>query len=196
MNRLVDALLFRRDAVDLVTRLPISVTGEAVLEESVSFRQLLEALGDLILSRSEQRRLQGSPNIRRHLEEGYLPTISARDWENALKLARGRVAPDSGWWTVMVPATAGNVGLTIPQNDSRASAIALFNRSTTKASVLAYDPESGELSEIPGIAHCGPPSRGLCSPGLCHGCAPFQIYDKKTHAKGIKCICPDQSGEQ
>jgi hypothetical protein len=196
MNRLVDALLARRDAAQHVTRLLLTAAGEVVPEEFVSFRRLLETLGDSLLSPSEQRLLQNSRDVRDRLEEGVLPTISAPDWGQALELAQGRVAADSGWWTVMVPATSGQWGLAVPQNNSPVPGVALFTRPEANGGVLAYDPANGALSEISSEAHCGPPSRGLCDPGLCHGCAPFQVYDRKTRTKGIKCICPDQPGGQ
>jgi hypothetical protein len=183
MNRLVDALLARQEVIGLMTR-----------PDAVSFRELLDALGEAMLSRPEQERVFGAADLASRLEAGYLPVISAPDWEHAISLAQGPTATESGWWTVMIPAPDGRSGVTVPQDSSASPRLALFTGASGRAGVLAYDPALGEIGEYPGEAHCGPPSRGLCDPGVCRGCTAFPIYDRKTRSMAIKCMCPDQVG--
>lgn len=182
MNRLINALLASQEVIGLITR-----------PDTVSFRELLDALGEAMLSSPEQERVFGTADLASRLEAGYLPVISAPDWKHALSLAQGPAATESGWWTVMIPAPDGRAGVTVPQDSSESSKLALFTGASRRVRVLAYDPALGEIREYPGEAHCGPPSRGLCDPGVCRGCTASPVYDRKTHSMAIKCTCPDQA---
>jgi hypothetical protein len=182
MNRLLDALLIRQDLIGLMRG-----------RDAVSFRELLDTLGEAMLTNPEQERIFSTAALADRLEAGYLPLISAPDWEHALSLVRSPAGTESGWWTVMIPAPDGRRGVTVPQNGDLRSRVALFTGTPGDVRVLAYDPALGEIGEYPGEAHCGPPSRGICDPGVCHGCAPVPVYDRKTGSMAIKCICPDQA---
>jgi hypothetical protein len=181
MNRLVDALLANRGVIGVVVR-----------PDSVSFSELLNRLGDAILDGPEQDRILGDPDLRSGLDAGFLPLISASEWERALSLARTGAAAGPGWRTVMIPALDGRSGLTIPEDSSARTLVALFTGSPGDVRVIAYDPVNGRLLEFAGQAHCGPPSRGDCFPGVCGGCYSSQVYDKKTGSIAIECRCPDQ----
>jgi hypothetical protein len=190
MNRLVEAVLAQPEVVRLATRELVTSDGTVVMADSTDFGELLDRLGDAMLSPAEQARLGDETRYR--LAASYLPTIRAAEWEQALSLAEGRGATAAGCWTVMVPSADGRSGLTIPENGTPAELVALFTGPPGDARVIAYDPARDEITETPPGAHCTTPSRGRCDPGSCSGCAPFEVYDKKTKAKGIRCLCPDQ----
>ena len=180
MNRLVNALLARPHVIDL-----------AVQRGAAPFELLRQGLGDALLSVQEWESIAHDSRLLDPLSTGYLPIITAPDWDGALSLTEGRTVGGSGWWTVMIPATTGQVGLTIPQDSSNAGLIAMFSGPADTARVLVYDPASGSLTRAPGEAHCAAPSRGLCAPGICGGCAARKVYDEATRSIGIKCQCPD-----
>jgi hypothetical protein len=181
VNRLVKALIERPHIIE-----------QAAGQEEVRFGQLLDALGDALFDESELDRTQNDLQLRQRLERSYLPTISAPDWDRALSLTENRTAVNRGWWTVMVAGVSGNFGLTAPQDGSRAELVALYTGPADGAQVLVYDIARGAASEVNGGPHCGPPSRGRCFEGRCHGCAAFEVYDEATHSTGIKCLCSHQ----
>jgi hypothetical protein len=181
VNRLVSALIARPQVIDRTAGY-----------DRASFELLLDALGDDLLSGRERDPLRSDPALSRRLREGYLPIISASEWQDALSLAANRTASSSGWRTVMIAAVGGHAGLTAPQDSSLPELVALFTGSYNDPGVLIYDPTLRSVTALPGGAHCGVPSRGLCSPGACGGCAPATVYDTATGGRGIKCVCPDQ----
>jgi hypothetical protein len=184
VNRLLRALIERPQVIE-----------QTAGQQDPKFGRLLDELGDTLLSESERNILQDDPLLRPLLENSYLPTISAPDWERALSLTENRTAINSGWWTVMVAGTSGHFGLTAPQDDSGTELVALFTGPVDSAQILAYNPTLGTVRGVPGGPHCGPPSRGRCFEGRCHGCAAFEVYDRATHSTGIKCMCPHQAGQ-
>jgi hypothetical protein len=182
VNRLVSALIAHPQVIE-----------QTAGQEDPSFAPLLDALGDAVFSESELHHIQNDPQLRRRLEKSYLPTISAPQWEYALSLTENRTAIDSGWWTVMIAGPSGHFGLTAPQDDSAAELVALFTGPAASVQILVYDPALGMVSDVTGGPHCGPPSRGRCYEGRCHGCSAFEVYDKATHLTGIKCLCSHQA---
>jgi hypothetical protein len=182
MNRLVKALIARPQVIE-------QTAGQG----DPSFGLLLDALGDLVFSGSELQRIQADLQLRQRLETGYLPTISAPDWNYAMSLTENRTAIKSGWWTVMVAGASGHFGLTAPQDGSGSEVVALFTGPAASAEILVYDPALGTLGEVTGGPHCGPPSRGRCREGTCHGCEPFEVYDEASHSTGIMCMCSHQA---
>jgi hypothetical protein len=184
MNRLVNTLMAHPQVIE-------QMAGQAG-QEGAPFGSLLDALGDVVFSESELRRIQEDLQLRQRLESSYLPTISAPDWEYALSLTENRTVTSSGWWTVMVAGTSGHFGLTAPQNGVGPEQVALFTGPAESAWILAYDPALGTISEVTGLPHCGAPSRGCCYEGSCHGCAPSEVYDEATGLTGIKCQCSHQ----
>lgn len=183
MNRLVNALMARPQVIERTAG-----------HEDARFGSLLDALGDTVFSESELHRIQDDRPLRQRLEESYLPTISAPDWEYALTLTENRTAINSGWWTVMIPGTSGHFGLTAPQDGSASELVALFTGPAASAGILVYDPALGAVKDVTGGPHCGPPSRGRCGEGICYGCAAFEVYDEATHSTGIKCMCSHRPG--
>lgn len=182
MNRLVNALIAHPQVVE-------QMAGE----EDVPFGSLLDALGDAMFRESELPRIRNDLQLREWLGKGYLPTISAPDWEHALSLTENRTTVNSGWWTVMVAGTSGHYGLTAPQDNSGRELVALFTGPASSADILVYDPVLDKADYGTGGPHCGPPSRGRCGEGTCHGCAPFEVYDEPSRSTGIKCLCEHQS---
>jgi hypothetical protein len=182
VNRLVEALLARPHVIDL-----------AVQEEATPFDLLTEMLDDALFSRSEREVIVGDPGLHRRLRAGYLPTITAPDWDGALTLADRNGGGGSGWWTVMIAAPGGGVGLTVPQDSSEDKLVALFTGPADDAGTLVYDPATGSVFDLSRQAHCGPPSRGRCAPGTCGGCRARKVWNKAT-GFGIACRCPDQAG--
>lgn len=190
VNRLVKALIERPQVIELMAG-----QGDQRLDrqEDPRFGRLLDALDDALFSESELRRVRNDPYLRQRLGEGYLPTISAPEWDRALSLTENRAAINSGWWTVMVAGVSGHFGLTVPQDDSRAELVALFTGPLDSAQVLVYDPTLGMVREVTGGPHCGPPSRGDCFEGSCHSCKAYEVYDETSHLTGIKCMCSHQA---
>jgi hypothetical protein len=117
---LVKALIERSQVIDP------EVIAETGRRKRVTFSQLLDALGDALFSEGELGYLQSNPQVRQCLEQGYLPTITARVWSRALSKTEDRAAGNSGWWTVMVAGASGRFGLTVPQNGSRSKLLALY----------------------------------------------------------------------
>ena len=124
---------------------------------------LIDALGDAVFSESELHRIQDDPELLQRLERGYLPTISAPDWDYALSMTENRTAINSGWWTVMVAGTSGQFGLTAPQDGFGADLVALFTGPAANVQMLVYDPGLGALRGSPAvpviIAFCYRPGR-------------------------------------
>ena len=147
VNRLVDSLLAHPEAID-------QVAGE----EEVSFDLLAGILGDHLLGGPEWEweSKPGVAELRRPLSVGYLPTISASEWDRAFRDAEdGLAGAPGGWWTVMVPGTARDVGLTVPQDSSRADNVALFTgRPARDAQVLAYDRSRRSPVDLSRGSHC------------------------------------------
>jgi hypothetical protein len=181
VNRLVDVLLARRDVVDF-----------AVQRGVASFELLLTTLDESLFSEAEREVIEDDRQLSRRLRAGYLPTITAPDWDGAVSLAGPDTADGAGWWTVMIPATTGVAGLTVPQNQSDIELIALFIGPPDNADTLIYDPTMGSLVDLTLGAHCGAPSRGRCAAGTCGGCRPRKVWDKATGI-GITCRCQDQA---
>ena len=115
MNRVVEVLLARRDAIGLMPG-----------QDTVSFLELVDVLGEAILSSSELERAFGAADLSSRLRACYLPVILAPDWEHALSLARGSPAPESGWWTVMIPAPDGHRGVTVPRTAVSTAALGIL----------------------------------------------------------------------
>jgi hypothetical protein len=182
MNRLVNAVIARPQVIE-----------QAAGQERASFEFLMRVLGNDLFSDPERQLIEGDPELRSRLHGGYLPTISATDWEHALSLTANRTAASSGWWTVMIPATDGRSGLTAPQDGSETALVALFTGPPENVRVLAYDPANGSAVEIASGRHCGRPSRGLCGLSRCPNCVAVEVYDQATGGPGIKCICPHQA---
>jgi hypothetical protein len=180
VNRLVDALRAHPEVID-----------RAVQGEEVPFRVLAEQLGRALLSPTELELMVRSPDVER-LYEGYLPVITAPDWQGALSQAEDDDGDQSGWWTVMIPATGKGVGLTAPQDSSGLSLIALFTGPANNARTLVYDPALGRLVPPSVLVHCYAPSRGECAPGTCGGCRRRQVLDK-TNGLSLRCRCRDQT---
>jgi hypothetical protein len=180
VNRLVNALITYPQVIEQMAE-----------TENASFVSLLDALGNAIFSVPELYRIQDDRPLRQRLEAGYLPTITAAQWEYALSLTENRTTISSGWWTVMIAGTSGHFGLTAPQNGSESELVALFAGPAPTEGILVYDPVLGTISEVDGGPHCGPSSRGRCK-GRCNGCVAFEVYDESTHSTGIKCLCPHQ----
>jgi hypothetical protein len=179
VNRLVDALLARPDVV-----------SRAVERDVVTFDFVLDALGEAALTRSEKQTVFDDAGLLHDLNASYLPTITAPQWDGALRLTRGE-AIASGWWTVMIPAVSGLVGVTIPQDSSPTDLVALFTGPVNSAGTLVYDPTRGCLVDAPAGEHCASPSLGICRPGFCGGCRSVLVLDKT--GRGIKCRCQHQS---
>src|ERR1022692_442298 len=95
----------------------------AVQKGRASFGSLVDQLGDTLLSRPERDFLFGDPNLLSRLQAGYLRTITAPDWDGALRLTVGQEIATE-WWTVMIPAASGLVGLTLPEDSSRTALLA------------------------------------------------------------------------
>jgi hypothetical protein len=182
VNRLVNALIAHPQVIEEMAR-----------HEDARFGPLLDVLGDAAGPGSELHGIKDDPQLRKRLESGYLPTVSALDWDDALSLTENRIASNSGWWTVMIPGTSGRVGLTAPQDGSPSGLVALFTGPASSARILVYDPTPSSVNEITGGPHCGPSSLGRCHEGICHDCAAFEVYDEATHTVGIKCMCSHQS---
>ena len=177
MNLLVDALLARPDVVDL-----------AVQREVTTFDLLLEELGDTLLSGPERESISHG-GLFQDLSMAYLPTITAPEWDGALRLAQGQEIA-TGWWTVMIAASTGGVGLTVPQDSSGTGLVALFTGPAAAAGTLVYDPALGTLVDAPPEVHCAPPRSGRCATGSCGGCHSVKVLDKT--GRGIKCRCLHQ----
>jgi hypothetical protein len=180
VNRLVKALLERPDVIDL-----------AVQREAAPFDLLLETLGDALLTGPERESIGSDMELIQRLRAGYLQTITAPVWEAALTLAEGAPVREAGWWTVMLPASNGRRGLTVPQDSAEAELVALFTGPTDDARTLVYDPTTSSVADLL-ETHCSnPPIWGLCVPGTCGGCRAQPVWDPATNSKSIMCRCPD-----
>jgi hypothetical protein len=186
LNRIADALLAQPELIDVVAR-----DGSPAEDEVVPFPVVLEAWGERLLDRRERDLLLGNPNAYQRLSLAYLPVISPSDWEVAVSAADPDGGSDDDWWTVMV-ASPGGIGVTLPQNAAAGRLIAAFAGPAGRPDIIAYDPASSALVEL-GLGHCGPPSRGRCTPGLCGGCQPRRVWDKAS-GLGIQCRCADKAG--
>lgn len=128
MNRLVDALLANSEAVDLAAR-----------DEAAPFDLLVAALGESLLRVPERELINRNDNLRQRLRACYLPSITAQDWDGALRLTDGEEIA-TGWWTVMIAATTGGIGLTAPQDASATELVALFTGSPPTQHCLFMTP--------------------------------------------------------
>ena len=73
----------------------------------------------------------------------YLPIITATDWSSALNDADEDQAGGGDWWTVMIPATTRGAGVTVPQDASEDTLIALFAGHGVDVRLIVYDPSHG-----------------------------------------------------
>lgn len=195
VNRLVKALMERSQVIDpqVIDQQPTEKTG---IRSRVTFGQLLDALGDTFFSERELGDLQSNPEVRQRLEQSYLPTITALEWDRALSLTGNRTTRASGWWTVMVAGVSGRFGLTVPQDASGNGLIALYVGQEDNAKMLVYSPARRTLREVTDAPHCGPASLGNCLKGICGTCKAQEVHDKATHITGIKCMCDHQTGQR
>jgi hypothetical protein len=178
VNRLVDALIARPEAIDV---------GEG--HERVPFPPLLEVLGGTLLTRVEQERIEADPDLAVTLDNGYLPTIASWEWRDALRQAEQTVDDASGWRTVMIAAQSGEFGVTVPEDGTGEDVLVMFAPPYSMPRLLTYHPGTGTLIVISDQAHCTPPSRGICEPGTCGGCRARKVRDRTGEA--IMCRCPD-----
>jgi hypothetical protein len=178
VNRLVDALLTNSEVVDRAAR-----------DQAASFDLLAGALGDSLLSAPERELIDRNDDLRQRLRACYLPSITAQDWDGALRLTEGDEIA-TGWWTVMIAATTGVIGLTAPQDSSVTGLIALFTGSAHDAGLLIYDPARGHVVDLPPDAHCVLAPDGLCPKGSCGQCKSKTVWDKT--GRGIRCSCLHQ----
>jgi hypothetical protein len=176
VNRLVDALLANSEVVDLAGR-----------NETAPFDLLMGALGDSLFSGPERELINRNDDLRQRLGACYLPSITAQDWDGALRLTEGE-AIASGWWTVMIAATTGRIGLTAPQDSSVTALVALFTDAAPNATVLVYDPALGRVVDLAPGTHCLLTTDGLCRAGTCGQCRSQTVWDKT--GRGIRCSCP------
>jgi hypothetical protein len=190
VNRLVKALIERPQVIDP------QVIEKTTHRKRVTFSQLLDALGDTLFSQRELGYLQSNPDVRQRLEQSYLPTITALEWDRALSLTVDRTADNSGWWTAMVAGASGRFGLTVPQNGSRSELIALYAGQEDNAKLLIYSLARGTVREVTDGPHCGPASLGECLKGICGTCKSYRVYRKGTHGPGVKCMCDHQVGQR
>jgi hypothetical protein len=178
VNRLVDALLANSEVVDLAAR-----------DETAPFDLLVEALGDSLLSASERELIDRNDDLYQRLRACYLPSITAQGWNGALRLTEGEDLA-TGWWTVMIAATTGGIGLTAPQDSSVTGLVGLFTGPAPNAAVLVYDPDRGRVVDLPPGAHCVTTPDGLCPKGTCGSCRSKTVWDKT--GRGIRCSCAHQ----
>ena len=190
----VGALIERSEEIDPQLIDP-QATEKLAIRSRVTFGHLLDALGDTLFSKRELGDLQNNPEVRQRLEESYLPTITALEWDRALSLTGNRSTSASGWWTVMVAGASGRFGLTVPQDVSRREVIALYVGEENNAKMLVYSPARRTLREVTDAPHCGPASRGNCLKG-CGTCEATEVYDEATQITGIKCMCGHQTGQR
>jgi len=177
VNRLVDALLANSEVVDLAAR-----------REKAPFDLLVEALGNSLLSVSERELVNRDGDLHQRLGACYLPSITAQGWDGALRLTEGDEIA-TGWWTVMIGAPSGGIGLTAPQDSSAAELVELFTGPAPGAGVLVYDPAQGRIVDLSPSLHCGPTPDGVCR-GTCGQCRSKTVWDKT--GRGIRCSCPHQ----
>jgi hypothetical protein len=155
---------------------------------------LRELLGAALFSETEWQSVAAKEELTQRLSAGYLRTITASDWDVALRLAEGvSSAGGPGWWTVMIPSADGQAGITAPQDFAEDELIALFTGPPDDAKTITYYPGQVSLADL-SAEHCSPPSWGICSPGICGGCKARTVWDSVTQSKGIRCRCPEQAG--
>src|SRR5262249_46872590 len=152
-----------------------------------------ELLGAAMFSETEWQSVAVEEALIQRLSVGYLKTITASDWDVALRLAEGvSSAGGPGWSTVMIPSADGRAGITAPQDSADDEIIALFTDPPWDRETIAYYPGQGSLVDL-SAEHCHPPSWGICSPGICGGCTARIVWDSATQSKGIRCRCPEQA---
>lgn len=178
MNRLVDALLANSEVVDLAAR-----------DETAPFDLLVGALGESLLSVPERELINRHDDLRQRLRACYLPSITAQDWDGALRLTDGEEIA-TGWWTVMIAAATGGIGLTAPQDSSVTELVALFTGPAPNAALLVYDPALGRVIDLAPGGHCVLRPDGLCGKGTCGQCRSKTVWDRT--GRGIRCSCPHQ----
>jgi hypothetical protein len=179
VNRLVKALLAHPNVVD-----------EAIPQGRADFDFLLDQLGDELMSEQEWAALPSQSGIGPSLRSGYLPVITATQWEQALHAAQ-EGPDDRGWRTVMVRNSNGEFGVTAPQDGSDEPVLALFAGPPDNPRAVAYRLTENAYVNVTNGGHCGPSSRGLCRPGTCGGCRPRKVWDPAA-GEAIKCRCHDQ----
>jgi hypothetical protein len=178
VNRLVDALRARPEVVDELTRHPEASLGK-----------LVEALGPAALS-DDPKLVRFAESLQRDRSTGFLPTISANDWNDALNRAGDGGTAETGWWTVMVAGTVGDRGLTIPQDGSESPLLAVFAGPRDRPQLFRLDVDAGRWrTGVPG--HCQPPSWGACAPGVCGGCELLKVWDAVSAGLALQCRCGD-----
>jgi hypothetical protein len=179
VNRLVKAVLAHPDVVD-----------EVIPRGRADFEFLLRRLGDELMTEQEWAALPPDPVDGPPLRAGYLPVITAIEWEQALDSAE-EGPDDAGWGTVMLRNSSGDFGVTAPQDPSDDPVIALFAGPPDNAQPVVYRLLENTYVDLAVGAHCGTYSRGLCGPGICGGCRPRKIWDVAA-GDAIKCRCDDQ----
>jgi hypothetical protein len=186
LNRIADALLAQPEFIDVVAR-----EGSAAGGAIVPFPMVLEAWGEHMLNPRERDLLLANRDAYQPLSLAYLPVISQPEWALAVSAAEPDNGDNGDWWTVMVASPSG-IGVTLPQNAAPGRLIAAFAGPVDRPDIVAYNPARSVLVDL-GLGHCGPPSRGRCTPGLCGGCQPRRMWDKSS-GLGIQCRCPDKVG--
>jgi hypothetical protein len=180
MNRLVTIL---QDEPALVT--------DAARQVRVDFTWLLEALGEKMMDSRELAALQATPRAAAALSDGYLPAITAGEWDAVLRSSEEEPQHVGGWWTVMV-AGDSSLGLTLPEDASADDLISLLGGPFESATPISWNPATLTLNVI-STNHCPPVTRRGCAPGTCGGCRSRRVYNRRT-GYGVECRCDDQAG--
>jgi hypothetical protein len=180
VNRLVKALLAHPNVVD-----------EVIPRGRADFEFLLRRLGDELMTEQEWSALPRDPVAAPSLRAGYLPVITAGEWEQALDAAQ-EGPDDAGWGTVMLRNSSGDFGVTAPQDPSDEPVVALFTGPADNPQRVVYRLIESTYVDLADGAHCGTYSRGNCGPGTCGGCRPRKVWDTAAGI-AIKCRCDDQA---
>jgi hypothetical protein len=180
VNRLVKALLAHPNVVD-----------EVIPRGRADFEFLLRQPGDELMSEQSWEALPREHVAGPPLRAGYLPVITAGEWEQALDAAQ-EDPDDAGWRTVMVRNSSGQFGVTAPQDTSDEPVLALFAGPADNPQPVVYRLAENTYVNLADGAHCGSSSRGQCGPGSCGGCRPRKVWDTAA-GYAIKCRCDDQA---
>jgi hypothetical protein len=175
MNRLITVL-----------RSEPAVVTEAADAGGVGFRWLLDALGERMLNRRELLAVANTPGALDALNAGYLPAITAWEWEDLLQASDEEPAHVSPWWTVMIPGDGG-LGLTAPEDASDDDLISLLVGPSDASQPISWNLQTlalagnlPNLDVISRVQHCPPATRYGCGPGICGGCRGRRVYSKRT----------------
>jgi hypothetical protein len=174
MNRLVAALLRRPDIV-----------AAAAEQQGATFDWLVDNLGAELLDAREQAAIAANPALIDELAVGYLPVVTAEEWNRNVNRARSRPGDQPSEWVTMVPAAGAQVGLTAPEDRSDTDMISLFIGPVNNARTISIEPTDQSVS-ISSAAHCSLPVRSNCDKTRCPGCT--LIYVEAPHT-GLICRC-------